>query len=47
MEPFKDFYNKPILGVNEYIDINGIGLLKAKIDSGNEAYNVLHGVDVE
>ena len=47
MEPFKDFYNKPVLGVNEYIDINGIGRLKAKIDSGNEAYNVLHGVDIE
>jgi hypothetical protein len=47
MEPFKDFYNKPVLGVNEYIDVNGIGRLKAKIDSGNEAYNVLHGVDIE
>ena len=47
MEPFKDFYNKPVLGVNEYIDVSGIGRLKAKIDSGNEAYNVLHGVDIE
>lgn len=46
MDNFKDYYNKVILGVNEYIDVEGIGRIKAKIDSGNEAYNVLHGVDV-
>jgi len=46
MEPFKDFFKRPIFGVTEIIDINGIGRLKAKIDSGNEAYNVLHGVDI-
>lgn len=48
MDNFKDFYkkSKPVLGVNELIDIDGIGKLPAKIDSGNEAYNVLHGVDV-
>ena len=46
MQSFKEFVNKPVFGVNEYIDIDGIGRLKAKIDSGNEAYNVLHGVDV-
>jgi len=46
MESFKDFYNKPVFGVNEIIDIDGVGKLKAKIDSGNEAYNVIHGLDV-
>jgi hypothetical protein len=46
VQSFKEFVNKPVFGVNEYIDIDGIGRLKAKIDSGNEAYNVLHGVDV-
>ena len=46
MQSFKDFYNKPVLGVNEYIDIEGIGRIRAKVDSGNEAYNVIHGVDI-
>ena len=38
---------RPILGVTEYITIDGIGSMIAKIDSGNEAYNVLHGVDIK
>jgi len=46
VETFKEFFDKPIFGVNELIEIDGIGKLKAKVDSGNEAYNVLHGVDV-
>jgi len=46
VQSFKEFYDKPIFGITEYIDIEGVGRLKAKIDSGNEAYNVLHGVDV-
>jgi hypothetical protein len=46
MDNFKDYYNRVILGVNEYIDVEGLGKIKAKIDSGNEAYNVLHGVDI-
>lgn len=46
VQTFKEFYGKPVFGVNEYIDIDKIGRVKAKIDSGNEAYNVLHGVDI-
>jgi hypothetical protein len=46
MDNFKDYYNRVVLGVNEYIDVEGLGKIKAKIDSGNEAYNVLHGVDI-
>ena len=37
---------RPILGVTEIIDIEGIGEVEAKIDSGNEAYNVLLGLDI-
>jgi len=36
---------KLILPVVENIFINGIGVVAAKIDSGNEAYNVLHGLN--
>jgi hypothetical protein len=43
----EDTEDRPILGVTEYITINGIGSIIAKIDSGNEAYNVLHGVDIK
>ena len=46
MQTFKEYYDKPVFGVNELIEIEGIGKLKAKVDSGNEAYNVIHGVDV-
>jgi len=48
MNTFKEYYNnKPILSVREIIDIDGIGQVSAKIDTGNEAYNVLHGIDIE
>jgi len=43
----EDTESRPVLGVTEYITIDGIGSVVAKIDSGNEAYNVLHGVDIE
>jgi hypothetical protein len=42
----EDTENRPILGVVEVIDIENIGTVEAKIDSGNEAYNVLLGVDI-
>jgi len=55
MKTFKEYVNgrsagspnRPILGVTEIIDIEGIGEVEAKIDSGNEAYNVLLGLDIE
>lgn len=44
---FKEYVNnRPVLNVDEIIFIDGIGEVKAKVDSGNEAYNVLHGVNV-
>ena len=42
----EDTENRPILGVVEEMIIDGVGKCLAKIDSGNEAYNVLHGVDI-
>jgi len=36
----------PVLSVIEELDIEGIGKVKAKVDTGNEAYNVLHGTDI-
>jgi hypothetical protein len=50
MKTFKDYYDKNILGVREvvnFIDFPDLGDVMAKIDTGNEAYNVLHGVDIK
>lgn len=46
MESFKLFYEKT-LGLIETIDIDGIGEVDGKVDSGNGAYNVLHGVNIQ
>jgi len=35
------------LGLVEDIELEGIGKLKAKTDTGNEAHNVLHGTDTK
>jgi len=44
---FKKFYesDKP-LGLIETITFEELGPIEAKIDSGNGAYNVLHGVNI-
>lgn len=48
MKSFKQFYNdKIVIGLNEYINIDGVGKLTCKIDSGNGAYNVLHGENID
>ena len=46
MNNFKQFYEKTVIGLIEKIDLQGIGMVDAKIDSGNGAYNVLHGEDI-
>ena len=48
MITFKKFFesNKP-LGLIETIEFEELGPIEAKIDSGNGAYNVLHGVNLE
>lgn len=38
---------KSVLGLIEFFDIDGIGKVPAKLDSGNGAYNVLHGEDIQ
>tara|TARA_R110000787_G_scaffold15338_5_gene47366 strand:+ start:14833 stop:15273 length:441 start_codon:yes stop_codon:yes gene_type:complete len=45
---FKTFFesNKP-LGLIETITIKEIGPIEAKVDSGNGAYNVLHGINLQ
>lgn len=48
MRSFKQFFSeKYIVGLEELIQLKGIGPIKAKLDSGNGAYNVLHGEDME
>ena len=42
MIPFNQFYEQEILSVTEPIFIEGVGELSAKVDTGNEGYNVLH-----
>ena len=47
MITFKHFYesDKPV-GLIETITFDELGPIEAKIDSGNGAYNVLHGVNI-
>lgn len=48
MIPYADyFFEKVILGLEETIYIDGIGQMRAKLDTGNGAFNVLHGTDVK
>lgn len=47
MRSFKQYFvEKTILGLEETIYIDGVGQLKAKLDTGNGAFNVLHGTDI-
>lgn len=48
MVSFKQFYvEKYVLGLEETIYIDGVGQIRAKLDTGNGAFNVLHGVDIQ
>lgn len=48
MDNFQSFfYEKYVLGLIEDIHIDGIGTISSKLDTGNGAYNVLHGEDIE
>jgi hypothetical protein len=49
MLSFKSFYreNNQVLKLYENIEIEGVGALEAMSDSGNSAFNVLDGRDVE
>ena len=41
------FVEKTVLGLEELIHLAGVGKLRAKLDSGNGAFNVLHGDDIQ
>lgn len=48
MKTFLQFIEeKSVLGLIEFFNIDGIGKVAAKLDSGNGAYNVLHGEDIQ
>jgi hypothetical protein len=46
MITFSKFFEKHVIGLIEKIFLHGIGDIDAKIDSGNGAYNVLHGTNI-
>ncbi len=41
------FLEKNVLGLEEIIFLDGLGRIQAKLDSGNGAYNVLHGDNIK
>ena len=53
MNTFNELFERTIqhyadtIGNTEKIDIDGIGEVVCKVDTGNNAFNVLHGVDVK
>ena len=48
MKKFKQFFaEKTVLGLIEFFDVDGVGKIPSKLDSGNGAYNVIHGEDIQ
>ena len=48
MKKFKQFFiEKQVFVLIEFFDLDGVGKIPAKLDSGNGAYNVLHGEDIQ
>jgi len=44
MKKFDQFFiEKQVLGLIEFFDVDGIGKISSKLDSGNGAFNVIHG----
>ena len=44
---FKDFYEQQqVLGTIEEVEIDGIGRVSARIDTGNTGHNVLHATNI-
>ena len=44
MKKFNQFFlEKQVLGLVEFFDVDGIGKIPSKLDSGNGAFNVIHG----
>jgi len=48
MKKFNQFFaEKTVLGLIEFFDVDGIGKIPSKLDSGNGAFNVIHGEDIQ
>ena len=48
MQKFKQYFEeRVILGLIEFFNLEGVGKIPAKLDSGNGAYNVIHGEDIQ
>ena len=48
MKNFNQFFlEKQVLGLIEFFDVDGIGKIPSKLDSGNGAFNVIHGEDIQ
>lgn len=48
MKKFKQYFEeKAVLGLIEFFHVDGVGKVAAKLDSGNGAYNVLHGENIQ
>ena len=48
MNKFKRFFlEKQVLGLIEFFDVDGVGKIPSKLDSGNGAFNVIHGEDIQ
>ena len=48
MKKFKQFFaEKAVLGLIEFFDVDGVGKIPSKLDSGNGAFNVIHGEDIQ
>jgi hypothetical protein len=48
MRSFKQYFvEKTVLGLEETIYVDGVGQLRAKLDTGNGAFNVLHGQEIQ
>jgi hypothetical protein len=48
MKKFNKFFlEKQVLGLIEFFDVAGIGKIPSKLDSGNGAFNVIHGEDIQ
>lgn len=47
MYNFSRIFIEQILGLFEGITIQHVGTVKAKVDTGNSAHNVLHAVNIE
>ena len=48
MKRFKQFFaEKAVLGLIEFFDVDGVGKIPSKLDSGNGAFNVIHGEDIQ